>query len=81
MNVYIPGLGTTQTRNRVDFSLWVYDDSKLPYGRCAACCEEVFTKPSNFCPRCGATMLNVEDATAHYSKIMENNGKDGNGNV
>ena len=67
----IPGFnGDVDTGSEKKVSFWVYD-TMLP--KCYGCGEYAFGFPTNYCPECGAFMLNKKDALRVYKEIFKSN--------
>lgn len=66
----IPGIKIHETPHKHNYAMWVYPSPNLIYADCSACGETPLTKPSYFCPNCGALMLNVYDARLQYESIV-----------
>lgn len=70
----IPGLvGASEADERHQFGLWMFltrkDDNICP--RCSACENVHCGRPTNYCPNCGAVMLNKIDAENHFFREYE----------
>lgn len=68
----IPGIQIPEHDHKHVVSVWMYRFDGSIFGECAACGEVHYTRPSNYCPNCGALMLNVYDAWGRYdTKLAE----------
>ena len=64
-----PGMDNlmTEPQEKHQYSIWWFDASHV-YADCIACGQTAFCEPSEYCPHCGAVMLNVIDARRVYHK-------------
>jgi len=64
----IPGLNNVvEPQERHEYSLWMLRDGHV-YADCIACGRTAYCEPSEYCPHCGAAMLNIVDARRDYRK-------------
>ena len=66
----VPGLNNNEKINRYDhFAVWMFDDV-MSFGICSFCGK--WNIPTNYCPYCGAYMINQTDVKS----ILEGNKND-----
>jgi hypothetical protein len=67
----IPGIKIPEPPHKHGFALWVYPAQDSIYAECSACFETVLNSPTNYCPNCGALMVNTYDARLEDKRILE----------
>lgn len=65
----IPGLAIPEPQSKHDYAWWVFPYAGAIFGECSACGESHYSRPSFYCPNCGATMVNVYDARKYHDEL------------
>lgn len=70
-NVYVPGV-TFEVSNsgKINIGAWLFAGDRF-YAECSGCGESLCSKPSNYCPSCGALMINAGPSRKYYDEKVE----------
>jgi len=67
----VPGLKIPEPEHKHAYALWLFSNELSIFGTCSACDTISYGAPSNYCPTCGALMLNKYDALEYSNTLVK----------